>query len=214
MAAPPTESKRSINVADLSPSESYKLGSGLIVPRPIGWIGTIDESGRHNLAPYSFFNVVATHPPTFAVAPVTTGGKKDTLRNIEATKVFTVNIVTEETVAAMNATAASLPPGADEFAHAGLTAVTTDTCAAPLVAEAVANFECEMTHMIPVGAPTGDLPGSGVLILGEARRVHIAERLVDDQLHIDHHQLRAVGRLAGSFYSTTSDSLFEIERPN
>lgn len=207
------EPKRTYEVADLDMIEAYKLGTGLVVPRPIGWIGTTSTNGTYNLAPYSFFNVVAMHPPTFVVAPVTAGGRKDTLINIEATGVFTVNIVTEETVVAMNATAATLDPDVDEFEHAGLTAVPAETSATPMVGEAVANFECEMTQMIPVGTPTGDDPGNGVLIIGEARRIHIAERVVDDNFHIDQQELRAVGRHVGNGYVRTADSLFDIDRP-
>jgi len=213
MADTPLEAKRTFDVADLDPVSSYKLGTGLTVPRPIGWIGTVSTAGVNNLAPYSFFNIVAMHPPTFVVAPVTLG-RKDTLTNIEDTGVFTVNIVTEETVEAMNSTAATLDADVDEFAHAGLTVVTSETSAAPMVGEAVANFECVMTKMIPVGQPTDGREGNGMLIIGEATRIHIAERVVSNDLHIDQHELRAVGRHVGDAYARTADSLFTIERPN
>ncbi len=210
---PALEAKETFEVAELDAISSYKLGTGLIVPRPVGWIGTISESGVHNLAPYSFFNVVAMHPPTFVIAPVTIGGRKDTLNNIEKTGVFTVNVVSEETVEAMNATAATLPPDVDEFAHTGLTAVTAETSDAPMVGEAVANFECTLSQMIPVGTPTGDEAGLGILILGEANRIHVAERLVSDRMHIDQHELKAVGRHVGNTYCAAANSLFDIDRP-
>jgi len=70
-----------------------------------------------------------------------------------------------------------------------------------------------MTQMIPVGTPTEDSPGNGVLILGEAKRIHIAERVVDDNFRIDQHELRAVGRHVGNAYVKTSESLYDIERP-
>ena len=152
------------------------------------------------------------HPPTFVIAPVTLG-RKDTLTNIEKTGVFTVNIVTEETVEAMNATAATIGADEDEFEHVGLTAVTAETSDAPMVGEATANFECTMTEMIPVGTATKDQAGLGMLIIGEASRIHIAERVVSDDLHIDQRELRAVGRHVGNNYVRTADSLFEIERP-
>lgn len=214
MTTPPLEVKRTIDVGDLDMISSYKLATGLIAPRPIGWIGTTSAEGTHNLAPYSFFNVVAMHPPTFVVAPVTVGGKKDTLVNIEETGVFTVNVVTEETVEAMNATSATLGPDVDEFEHVGLTTVIADTSRAPMVGEAVANFECVMTNMIPVGTPTEDQAGLGMLIIGEATRVHVAERVMSGDFHIDQHALRAIGRHVGNAYTTTADSLFEIGRPS
>ncbi len=208
----PAEPKRTYDVANLDPIEAYKLGSGLTVPRPIGWIGTVSEAGVRNLAPYSFFNMVAMYPPTFVVAPLLTG-RKDTLDNLESTGVFTINIVTEETVVAMNATAATFPPDVDEFAECGLTAISAETSNAPLVAEAVANFECSVVQSIPVGKGVDGAEPSGMLVIGEAQRIHVAERVVDDAFHIDPHELRAVGRLAGGWYSRTSDALFMIDRP-
>lgn len=208
----PAEPKRTYDVANLDPMEAYKLGTGLTVPRPIGWIGTVSEAGVHNLAPYSFFNLVAKSPLTFVVAPAV-GARKDTLDNLEATGVFTVNIVTEETVVAMNATSATFPADVDEFEACGLTAVRSETSNAPLVAEAVANFECSVVQSIPVGRSADGLEPSAILVIGEAQRIHVAERVSDDAFHIDPHELRAVGRLAGGWYSRTSDALFMIDRP-
>ena len=206
------EVKRTFAIDDMEAGQAYKLGSSLIVPRPIGWIGTRSEDGTPNLAPYSFFNMVAAYPPTFVVAPVL-GSRKDTLANLEATREFTVNIVTEETVEAMNLSAGSYDADVDEFEICGLTAVAAETIGAPLVGEAVANFECVVTHVIPVGAPSGDLPGNGMLVVGEATKIHVAERLVDDKFNIDQYGLRAIGRHAGGLYNRTAETLFEIERP-
>ncbi len=206
------EPKRIIDVADMDQHQAYKLSTGLIVPRPIGWIGTVDSDRNQNLAPYSFFNVVAQYPPTFVVAPVL-GYRKDTLANLEQTREFTVNVVTEETVAAMNATAEGFDADVDEFARTGLTAVQANTVQAPLVQEATANFECVVTQLIPVGKPSGDLPGTGMLVIGEATCIHVAERVVDDNFNIDQVELKAVGRHVGGLYSTTATTLFEVERP-
>lgn len=211
---PPThsEAKRTFDVAELDPVSSYKIGTGLIVPRPIGWIGTISKDGVRNLAPFSFFNIMAMHPPTLVFAPVTLG-RKDTLTNIEQTGVFTVNVVDETTVAAMNKTSATVEATVDEFAHAELTPIKSDTSQAPMVGEAVANFECTLSQMIPVGAPTSGNDGNGMLIIGEATRIHVAERVISDDLYIDQRELRAVGRHVGNAYSRSADSLFDIDRP-
>lgn len=206
------ESKRTYDVDDLEAGHAYKLGTSLIVPRPIGWIGTRSPEGVNNLAPYSFFNMVAPYPPTFVVSPALSA-RKDTLTNIEATREFTINVVTEETVDAMNLSAGSYPEDVDEFDLCGLTAIEAETIRAPLVGEAVANFECVVTHVIPVGKPSDDRPGTAMLIVGEATKIHVAERLVDDTFNVDQVGLRAIGRHAGGLYSRTTDTLFEIERP-
>lgn len=207
-----SELKRQYIVDELEPGSAYKLGTGLIVPRPIGWIGTVDVDGNRNLAPYSFFNMVASNPPTFVVSPTLTG-RRDTLANLEATREFTVNLVTEQTVEQMNATAASFDAGVDEFAATGLTAVPSETINAPMVAESTANFECVVTHLIPVGQPSDELPGSGMLVVGEATRIHVAERVVDDNYNVDQVKLQAIGRHVGGMYSRTADTLFTIDRP-
>lgn len=207
------ESKRCYDVADLAPSEAYKLGSGLTVPRPIGWIGTISSEGVPNLAPYSFFNMVAKYPPTFVVSPAI-DVRKDTLDNLEATGVFTVNVVTEETVEAMNLSSGSYDADVDEFEVCGLTAVRSDTSDAPMVAEAVANFECTVVQMVPVGDKSDNNSGASMLVIGEAQRIHVAERVTDEEFHVDPQELRAIGRHAGGWYSRTADSLFQLERPS
>ncbi|MDW3177911.1 MAG: flavin reductase family protein [Acidimicrobiia bacterium] len=207
------ETKRTYDVADLDPMEAYKLGTGLTVPRPIGWIGSVSESGVRNLAPYSFFNMVAKSPLSFIVAPAS-NMRKDTLDNLQATGVFTINVVTEETVVAMNASAASFPADVDEFEECGLTAVRAETSEAPIVAEAVANLECRVVQIIPVGKSPDGLEPSSMLVIGESQRIHVAERVSDDNFHIDPHELHAVGRLAGGWYSRTSDALFQLDRPS
>jgi len=122
------------DLGELAPVDRYKLLSGLIVPRPIGWVGTADADGRRNLAPYSFFNMVVGTPPTVLFCPGFHGRMKDSLANAIATGEFTLNMVTEGTVEAMNATSGDYPPDVDEFEIAGLTAVPGTVVSAPMVA--------------------------------------------------------------------------------
>jgi len=180
---------------------------GLVVPRPIGWVGTVDAGGRNNLAPFSFFNAVASSPPVVIFAPGMASRIKDTLVNVRETGEFTLNVVTEEVAEAMNITAGDHPAEVDEFELAGLTPVIGDAVAAPMVAEAKANMECIVTDIVEVG---GQPPASSV-VFGEVLRIHVEEALVDGS-RIDFEALRAVGRLAGGGYSRTRD-LFWMDRP-
>lgn len=206
------ETKTSIAFGEIPAHHAYTIGSGLIVPRPIGWLGTVSADGVPNLAPYSFFNMVANNPPTFVVAPMLIG-RKDSLDNMEATGICTVNVVTEETFEAMNASAGSFDADVDEFTESGLTALVSDTCAAPRVAEATANFECRVVDMIPVGRPLEEgRPGSGMLVILESDRLHVADRVLDGH-HIDQAELKAIGRHAGAWYNRTADALTTLERP-
>jgi flavin reductase (DIM6/NTAB) family NADH-FMN oxidoreductase RutF len=198
----------SFDPGPMAPIDVYKLLIGLIVPRPIGWIGTRDREGVRNLAPYSFFNVVSGQPPTVLFsAGRRRGDAKDSAANALATGEFTVNIVTEEVAAAMNLTSGDYPPDVDEFALAGLTSRPGDVVAAPMVNEVKAALECRVTRRVDIGDPV-----TNTVIFGEVVLVHISGEVLDGT-RVRPDVLRAVGRMAGNGYVTTADSGFEMERP-
>lgn len=182
--------------------------TGLVVPRPIGWIGSVSADGTPNVAPYSFFNAVSGDPPmvTFSCG-YREPSQKDTASNVGATGEFTVNIVNADTVEAMNASAATVAADVSEFELAGLTPVAGESVAAPRVAEAVAQLECRVTHHFHIGRPGG----GNWMFVGEVVMFHVDETLLDGT-RVDQGLLRAVGRHAGNWYSSATD-LFELQRP-
>ena len=98
----------------------------LVAPRPIAWVSSVDVDGVANLAPFSYFNACADRPPTIVFAPNNprpNGEGKDTLRNIEQTNEFVVNLAGYDLRLAMNETSAHVDSSVDEFELAGLTAV-------------------------------------------------------------------------------------------
>lgn len=199
--------KTAFALEDLKGADGYKLGSGLIVPRPVGWIGSIDADGNTNLAPYSFFNMVAGFPPTFVFAPGK-GFRKDTLDNVQAVPEFTINIVTDEVVDVMNATAASVEAGQSEFDLPGITAVPSQVVRPPMVGECKASIECVVDKIVDVG----DEKHGSSLVIGHAVMFHIDDSLLDGT-RVDQAALRAIGRHVGNSYSRTHD-LFDIVRPD
>ncbi len=186
---------------------TYKLLSGAIVPRPIGWISTVGTNGIYNLAPYSFFNAVSGDPPhVLFCSGKRSGDHKDSAGNALATGEFVVNLVSEATAEAMNLTATELPVNVDEFAYAGLTAVPSVIVAAPRVGESLANFECKVVHSYEIEG------GGSVIVVGRVVMMHVADEILDERYRIDYGVYKPVGRLAGSGYCRVSD-LFEMERP-
>jgi len=188
--------------------DTYKLLSGLVVPRPIGWIGTRRDNGTFNLAPFSFFNVVSASPPTVLFS----GGRhpdrpKDSVTLAEKTGEFTVNIVSETVAAAMNVTSGSFTADDDEFAIAGLTAAVGTKVGAPLVAESPANLECKVVDILNLGTE-----GRSRVVIGEVLAIHVREDVLDGS-RIDNDVLQAIGRMAGDTYINTRDR-FELERPD
>ena len=202
--------RTSFRVDELNTTDLYKLTTGLIIPRPIGWIGTRSTSGVPNLAPYSFFNAVATNPPVLLFSTgVFDGVIKDSLRNIRETGVFTANLVDHDLAVAMNDTSATLDHEVDEFAMAGLTASDFGSIDAPGVQEAKAVVECVAVREVEFGNPE-EL--HHVVTFGEVVTFHIDEEILDGT-RVDPVGLDALGRPAGMDYATTRDQ-FRLERPD
>jgi flavin reductase (DIM6/NTAB) family NADH-FMN oxidoreductase RutF len=187
-------------------SDGYKLLTGLVVPRPIGWIGTRRPDGTNNLAPFSFFNVVSSRPPVVLFsAGVHADRPKDSPTLAEQTGVFTVNIVSEETVHAMAITSGAYTSADDEFEIAGLTAVSGHLVDAPLVAESRANLECTVREVMAIGDSTR-------VVFGDVVAVHVDDEVLDGT-SVDNDVLRAVGRMAGQTYIGTR-ARFDVTRPS
>ena len=192
----------------------YKLMTGIIVPRPVALVSTVSRGGVDNLAPFSFFCGVGSAPPTVlfcpALRPAETaeaGERKDTLRNVEETGEFVINVVSEEMAAAANSAAAEVPFEVDEFALSGLTPIPSLSVRPPRVAQSPAQMECKLLQVIY----TGHAPASGVIVLGEVLRFHLREDLFDE-FRVDPSALDAVGRMAGNTWVRTRDRI-ELVRP-
>ena len=192
------------------PRDIYKLMIGTVVPRPIAWVSTVSAAGVRNLAPFSFFNAVSADPPVVCFAPSRRpigDTRKDTLRNVEETGEFVVNLVSEPLTEAMNASAEEVPPEVDEFELVGVTAEAGTVVKAPMVKEALAKMECRVRQILYLG----DQPTSGVLVLGDVLCFHYAEGLVENY-KVDPDKLAAVARMGGTTYARTRDR-FDLARP-
>lgn len=189
---------------------AYKLLVGSILPRPIAFVSTVDEHGIANLAPFSFFTAICPDPMLVCFSPMrkgTDGSKKDTLVNIEKTKEFVINIVSEDIAKQMNECARDFPADMDEFVAAGLTKVKSVVVAPPSVKESKVQLECELYEALHFG----EHAGSGSLIIGKVVNVHIEDDLFHNGKIITE-KLNPIGRLAGHMYSKALGETFEIVR--
>ena len=201
--------------ATCQPRQIYKLMTGMIVPRPVALVSTMDKQGVANLAPFSFFCGVGSNPPTVLFCPALrpgastgAGEPKDTLRNVEETGEFVINVVSESIAAAANASSAEVPPKVNEFVLSGLTPIASEAVRPPRVAQSPAQMECRLLQVIY----TGHAPASGVIVLGEVVRFHLREDLFED-FRVDPAGLDAVGRMAGNTWVRTRDRI-ELLRPS
>jgi flavin reductase (DIM6/NTAB) family NADH-FMN oxidoreductase RutF len=200
-----------IDISALPTREAHDLLSSAIIPRPIAWVSTVNDRGAVNLAPFSFFTGVTWNPPTlcFSVVNRPDGSRKDTIRNIEETGTFTVNVVSEDLTERMVMTSRTLPPDADEAAEAGIALEPSITVQVPRVSDSKISFECLLDRIVTVGAG----PNAGNLVIGSIKRMHVSDELLGPGSVVDWKKLRVVGRLSGSNFCRVR-SAFEIHVDN
>ncbi len=190
-------------------ADNYKFLIGSIIPRPIAVISTRNIDGSNNLAPFSFFTCISASPMIVAFCPMirtSTGEFKDTVKNILREREFVVNFCTLKNYEKVNLASTELPYGEDEFKFAGLTAIPSEVVKAARLKESPVHFECEFRDMLCYGKT----PGSGSMITGEVKLVHIDEAIMKDG-KIQTDLFQAVGRGAGNDWFKT-DNRFEMER--
>ncbi len=174
-----------IDLSTLSPPQVYFNLIQTVIPRPIAWVLSENAGGDYNLAPFSYFNAVASDPPLvmISIGRKPNGEFKDTKVNIEDRPNFVIHLVDEDTLDAMNETSATLPYGESELERAGRAKVA---------------FACRRHQVIQVGN------GPQNLVLGEVLRIHLDDEVVgeDDKgrmkIHAD--RIRPVGRMGASEY--------------
>jgi flavin reductase (DIM6/NTAB) family NADH-FMN oxidoreductase RutF len=193
----------------LSPAERYGLLISLIQPRPIAWVSTVSPEGVANLAPFSFFTGITAAPMTVCFCPVRSreGRKKDTLINIEATRQFVVNMVSEDLAKVMNETSADHPYGVSEFETAAVESVPSLRVKPLRVKASPASLECELVQVVTLG----DGPLGGSVVIGRVVQVHVADRIWKDG-KVCHQDLKPLARLEGAFYAPVRET-FELPRP-
>ena len=189
--------------------------NSLIIPRPIGWISSIDNEGVVNLAPYSFFNAVCYRPPTVMFASGTgkgSDGMKDSRRNIEATGEFVCNLATWETRNQMNQTSAAVTSDTDEMKLAGLTPVSSKLIKVPRVAEAPVHLECR--HLNSIEIPSWEKDNRYFIVLGEVIGIHIRDELITKDGLVDIEKMIPIGRMGYNDYTRIDgNTLFTMIRP-
>ncbi len=183
--------------------ERYHFMASALVPRPIAWITTVDEEGRTNAAPFSFFTGISTSPPLLCVSVGhrPDGTPKDTLHNAEATGEMVVNVVPFAEREAMVACAEAFPPDVSEVEEVGLRTAAAEVVAPPILVDAKVSFECVVDRVIDFGATS--------LIVGRVVRFHAADEILVDGL-VSFEKLRPLGRMGGKEYLDCVEGVMEI----
>lgn len=201
------------DMAQTSPSDATQILNSTVVPRPIAFVSTLSAENKPNLAPFSFFQVVAYHPPivsvSFRLAPRI---PKNTRDNILATKEFVVNLISEPFVEAANETSVEAPADVSEWDISGLTQEPSVHIKPARVKESAVSLECELFQSQDI-FPDGATVPSATLVLGRVKYIHVRNTVLrSDGLRADPAMLRAVSRLGSKTYGRLGEG-FELKKP-
>ena len=201
--------KRRIVPGEVSTADLHQYLLGSVSPRPIAFVSTIDENGKHNLAPYSFFNAFSSNPPIVVFSSnrrVADNSTKDTLHNIQKNKECVISAVSYGIMRQMALSSVEFASDESEFDRTGLTPVKSETVSVPGVGESPVNMECKVKEIITLG----EHGGAGHLIICEVQMMHIDEHVIDEN-RIDPHKIDLVGRMGRSYYVRASgDAVIDL----
>lgn len=195
---------------DLAEAYHYLVGS--VGPRPIAFASTVDEKGRPNLSPFSYFNIFSANPPILIFSPARRSRDnttKHTLQNVLLTMEVVINIVNYGMVQQMSLASTEYAKSENEFKKAGLTMLKSDIVTPYRVAESPVQFECKVTKVEALGKDGG----AGNLVFSEVVKMHIHTAILDENGRIDPHKIDQVARLGGNWYSRANQGLFEVPKP-
>lgn len=188
----------------------YNLLIGLVAPRPIAWVTSMDAEGRLNAAPFSAYNYLCTDPPVVGMGVTNRPGEeqlpKDTARNIRRTGEWVINVVTEDLIQHMNICATDFPAGVNELEMAGLATANSSIVKVPRIAQAHAALECRELTTMEIGRSR--------IILGRVVAMYVEDRFIDPAgPYIRAEELHAVGRMNGlGSYVRTRDAFLTVPR--
>jgi flavin reductase (DIM6/NTAB) family NADH-FMN oxidoreductase RutF len=190
----------------------YNLLIGLVAPRPIAWVTSMNAAGQLDAAPFSAFNYMGMDPPIVAIGianrPGSDGAAKQTAQNIRSLGEFVVNIVNEAAAEAMNITAMDFPPEMKPVEMARLKTEPSLIVKVPRITAAPASLECEEIMTTEIGRNR--------IILGKVVAIHVHDEFIDQAgPFIRVEEMHAVGRMNGlGSYVKTRDAFLHIPRLN
>ncbi len=201
---------RSYDINQLTNKQRYKLLTGLITPRPIALVTSISSNGTINAAPFSYFNIISSTPPTIVLGINRVKGEiKDTARNILDNREFVVHKIDEAILENANQTSASLPYGQSEIDLTSFTLIDSQKIKTPAIKQAAVRMEVILKDHLTLeneGTITTDV------ILGTVVMLYAEEAIVDDNDYVDYDRYEVIGRLAGTKYARLG-KITSLDRP-
>src|SRR5579862_1024136 len=200
-----------LDPAEMTRADAHRLLLHCVAPRPIAFTSTLSTEGVPNLAPFSYFMAGGANPPSVVISPLTdrTGNPKDTLRNIQATGEYVINVVTYAMRERVNRASAEFPYGVDEWREAGLTPAVTVKVKPSRVLESPLSIECRLFEIVAHGSG----PLAANYVIGEVVYFHIAKAVMPDGV-LEPRLVDYVARMGGDWYArANAPAMFEMPRP-
>jgi|ETNmetMinimDraft_22_1059887.scaffolds.fasta_scaffold00587_5 flavin reductase (DIM6/NTAB) family NADH-FMN oxidoreductase RutF len=192
-----------IDIQQLPTKDAHAMLLGMVAPRPIAFVSSIDKKGKPNLSPFSFFNIFSSNPPILVFSPsrrVRDNSEKDTLRNARSVAEVVINLVDESLLERMTLTSFDFPSATNEFDAAGLTPVSSTHVQPPFVGEAKIAMECVVNDIISLGKQGG----AGNLVICEVVCIHVQPDLLDNNGRFLQDAFHPIARMGGQTYLTSS----------
>jgi flavin reductase (DIM6/NTAB) family NADH-FMN oxidoreductase RutF len=189
-----------LSAQDLDAATAYRLLTGIVVPRPIAWVTTINAQGVVNAAPFSSYNYVAHSPPMVAINISSRAGeKKDTARNIDASGEFVVNVTTLANMELMHLSSADFAPEESETTQLGIALLPSRHVLPPRIELSPIQMECRLHQAVVLG-------DMNTLYIGQVVAFHLSSSVYDGR-YVDSAALQPVGRLGGPVYAAMGERI-------
>lgn len=203
----------SIDPKSIATRDLHQILVSTVAPRPIALASTMSVEGVPNLAPFSFFNVFSSNPPTLIFSSnlrIKDNTSKDTLHNVQSSGEVVINVVTRKMARQVALASIEYDADVNEFEKTGLTPLASEMVKPFRVAESPAQFECKVKKILPLG----DAGGAGNLIICEVVMLHLHDDIYDEKGKIDPIRLDLVGRMGRTYYCHAGkESIFSIYQP-
>lgn len=182
------------------------------IPRPIGWLSSVDADGNENIAPYSQWQNLTFDPPMvmFSANHYPDGRRKDTVRNAEQTGWFVWQMATYDLREEVNKSAMALPASVSEWDNLTVTKEYADNHPIPMVKESPVKFECRYlsTHRLMGNSNVGSID----VVFARVEKIHIDETFITADGKLDVPKIRPIARCGYFDYAVVTET-FEMRVP-